>query len=483
MTSYNVAGAVEITRHNRISGWVDAAVGNLARTLDVLINGTRYATFYLDSPAIDGGQPAQNLIRCNLPLPEIGNSQLGERPLVEVRFTETGQVLKNSPRYATPNTRRMRALVLIPAGARYDHDKVRLHNWPVSRIIDTYSNIGDLMVYDSTLKILDFETVEVANIVDFSAADVDRYNREFDFAFLRGSNFIHEHMRWERAGELIEKLRIPVFAIGVGAQAEARREIRLPQEGLRVWAAIADHCASIGVRGAFSAETLAQNGIRNVEVVGCPSIFRARRRDLQLRLKPAYDVRKIAFSLRRETGAGYARNVASYLKIQKDFMLRLDREAEMTVTLHGECEEKAFFFRDPEREAKAVATLRASQWLTPADEAQILDIYRSRLFLNTSVEQYDEFIGKMDLAIGYRVHGVLPALANGTPGILVDYDERSAELARTLQIPLLPEQALVERGWRDIYTPDAFGGFLKHFPACYDKMVEFLDLNGVPHRL
>ncbi|CAH1651280.1 Polysaccharide pyruvyl transferase [Chelatococcus asaccharovorans] len=474
---------VESVTDERLRGWVHKDAADLLEGgLRVSIDGTPFANIAPQGlKAVPGAARYADKMIFELRLPRVPDT--APRRLIDVAFAANGQALPNSSRHPLPLRRPAKALVMIPAGARYEHDKIKLHRWPVERVIDTYSNIGDLMVYDSTLKLLSFEDVEVANIIDFTDKDVDRYNAEFDFVFLRGSNFIHEFMQWERAGELIARLKIPVYAIGVGAQAESNRRIDLPPEALRVWSGIADHCAQIGVRGAFSAQVLAENGIKNVEVVGCPSMFRARNEKLKLNVKDAYDIRKIAFSLRRETGKGYARNIEDYLRIQRDFMLRLDKESNLTVTLHGEREEKAFFFRHPERIEAAVNTLRGNGWLTSQNEAQILKIYENQLFFNRSVEQYDEFIRTMDLAIGYRVHGILPAMASGVPGVLVDYDERSKELAETHCIPLISEDDVAKLSWRDIYKPELFDKFQKAFPQRYRTMREFLNRNSVPHRL
>lgn len=427
--------------------------------------------------------PAGGRVRLRARLPFDPGEETA-RSKIDVQHAGTGAGLPNGHRKPLPRTRKARALVLIPAGARYEHDRIRIHAWPMERIVGTYVNIGDLMVYDSTLKVLDFETVEVGNITTFTDKDVDRYNAEFDFVFLRGSNFIHEYMDWQRTAELLSRLRLPVFAIGVGAQAETRRAIDLPPEARRVWAAIADHCAAIGVRGAYSAEVLEANGIRNVDVVGCPSVFRTRDRDLALDLKPLHDVRRIAFSLRRETSPNYARDMERFTTIQKAFMLRLDEETAMTVTCHGEPEEKAYFFKDKSRIPAARDALRESGWFDPENEPALEAIYRDRLFFNTTVQQYDDFIRTQDLAIGYRVHGVLPGLANGTPGILVDYDERSAELAETHRIPTVAEAELADgASWRDLYAPERFKPFTDAYRDGYDTMAGFLDRNGAPHRL
>ena len=70
-----------------------------------------------------------------------------------------------------------RILVMIPSGEVYDHDCVRWYRASdVQRSIDHYHNIGDAFVYDSSLKLLDFDRLEVVEIRECDAARIDRYN-------------------------------------------------------------------------------------------------------------------------------------------------------------------------------------------------------------------------------------------------------------------------------------------------------------------
>ncbi|WP_426957407.1 polysaccharide pyruvyl transferase family protein [Muricoccus radiodurans] len=468
------AGRVDRVTDQRIEGWLDAAVlGGGRVTLQILRDDEPCGTQVI-APATARAEPWGRVVPFALPLP--GPAEPGSAYSVRVL---NGRPLAGSARRPVAPSRPARALVMIPAGYVYEHDKVRLYN----RILEgDYGNIGDLMVYESTLKLLDYvelQTLEIANPTDET---IRRANEEFDFAFLRGSNFIHEYMDWERAPEVLERLKIPVVAVGVGAQSAERRRISLPPEARRVWHAIADRCAAVGTRGAWSAEVLADNGVRNVEVVGCPSLFRARDRNLRLRLPPRGGVRRAAFSLRRETGKGYARDLSSYAATQKAFMMRLNRECELHVTVHGEAEEKWFALHDEARIPAATEKLRQSGWLDPVNEAAMLDLYRNRSFFYQTGEEYDHFVRDMDITLGYRVHGVLPALANGIPSMLVNYDERSAELARTHRIPMLDEAALRGRGL-DLYDPARFAEWQAAFPKGYDRMRDHLVRNGIPHRM
>ena len=143
-----------------------------------------------------------------------------------------------------------RILVMIPSGEVYDHDCVRWYRHKdVQAHINHYHNIGDAFVFDSSLKLLNFEALDVLKIRSATQADIDRYNAEFDYCFLRGSNYIHGEMVWDNAVSVLERLKIPILAFGIGAQAPARGPLVLSEDTKRILHIISHKSASIGVRG------------------------------------------------------------------------------------------------------------------------------------------------------------------------------------------------------------------------------------------
>jgi hypothetical protein len=108
----------------------------------------------------------------------------------------------------------------------------------------------------------------------------------------------------------------------------------------------------MGVRGEFTAEVLNDLGIKNVDIIGCPSLFRCNNPDLQINARKLEQIRKVAFNMRREVSATYAADIKRYLAVQRDFIKRLNKRFDLTVTSHGEPPEKAFFFKDDELIAK-----------------------------------------------------------------------------------------------------------------------------------
>lgn len=373
-----------------------------------------------------------------------------------------------------------RVLVISPAGEVYDHDKVRWYSQTREQILDNYFNIGDMVVYDSTLKMLDFAEVRPLSIIDPKPEHVEEY-KNYDYVIVRASNFIHNQMKWHRALEVLSQLDLPVYAIGVGAQASGRQNYHLEGENLAFWKLVSERSKVIGVRGSFTADMLSANGIKNVEICGCPSILRMRKRNLNIVVPPR--IENVAFSIRREVDRTYSDDVHGYLRAQSDLLLRMAGSFATTVTIHGEPEEKAYYFRDEARMAAAKDEFIRTGWWNSENFHDMEEIYRSRLFFFLCVSDYDDFIRRQDFAFGYRVHGVLPALANGIPAALIRYDSRSGELADALAIPSVsadeagrvPPQKLIEEV--------DFAAFNKAFSTKYDKMKFVLEQNEVAHRL
>jgi len=380
-----------------------------------------------------------------------------------------------------------RALIISPAGEIYDRDRVRWYQYPKSEfrsnIIARYFNIGDMIVFDSMLKILGYDSYHPLEIENPADSDREMYE-DAEAIFIRPSNFVHNDMDWHNALDVIKKAKLPVFAIGVGGQAESNGKYVLEGSNLRFWQTVSDSSNFIGVRGTFTAELFYRSGIKNIIVCGCPSIFRSRRRDLEVKAEKPTE--RIAFSIRREIGPSYTSDVGRYLKTQRDMMLELSRTFDTRITAHGETEEKAFYFGDDELVQSAIEKFRSSGWFSDTTADSMEALYKNKLMFFLDVASYDEFLDTIDFAIGYRVHGVLPAIAKGVPSLLVNYDARTAELIETHAIPAIEldtASAITEETAREVIEQVDFTTFNKIYSARYDAMKQAHEANGVLHRL
>lgn len=474
-----LTGHVETYSSDLIAGWaMDTADPGRPVEVDIRLDGRQVARVVAALPRLQGDRRA-NGFAFAVPMALRAGKKRAE---VSVAFAEGGQALVNSPRQMTFNRSPARIVCFSAAGKLMRHDEVIAYQKNPKDHVERYTNTGDMMVYDSSLKLMSFADLRAPDIFNCTDAEIDLINNEYDFCFLRGSNFIHEGMDWRDFGKLLHKLKIPAIPFSVGAQAPQKRKIQLPPKAVDVWKAFSDHCATIGVRGTYTAEVLNDVGIKNLEIIGCPSLLRHNNPYLRVDPKPWSLIKKVAFNLRREVSTTYSNDIARYLDIQKKMMRDLHARFDLTVTVHGEAAEKAFFYKEPEYLPKYRDELFKTGWFSGEDDP-LVKVYENKLFYNDAVGQYDRMIKDKDLAIGFRVHGNLPAMANGVPAVCVDYDTRSRELADSFDIPTLSMDEIEASPLEELYQPEAFDRFNRNYLGHYRRMRDFLDRNGMAHNM
>lgn len=378
-----------------------------------------------------------------------------------------------------------RVLVMIPSGEVYGRDNVRWYqHYDVQSSINSYHNIGDAFVFDSSLKLLSYDKLGVLEISEFIPDLVDRLRDEYDYVFLRGSNYIHNSMNWEQAVPILKRLGLPIIGFGIGAQAPSKGRIRLSEQTQELLHLIADSTTSIGVRGAYTAQVLQDIGIRNTRIIGCPTAFRSNAPDLRIKLPPLDSVRKVGVTIRREVSPDYAKDIERYLTFHRDLVKTMARRFDAVLMAQGEVEEKKLVLGTDAQRDDAMDALRAHPWAASwyLDE-EMVRLYCERLFYSDVVADYEELVRSLDLVLGYRLHGNLMALANGVPSIYFTYDSRTVEFAETFQIPSFDVFSSKEFRLDEYWDQSLFDKHNRSWRHIYGEMHQFLTENGVAHRM
>ncbi|MDJ1159979.1 polysaccharide pyruvyl transferase family protein [Chelatococcus sp. SYSU_G07232] len=378
-----------------------------------------------------------------------------------------------------------RILVMIPSGEVYDHDNVRWYRYKdIQAHINHYHNIGDAFVFDSSLKLLDFEKLGVLEIANPKLDDIDRINKEYDYVFLRGSNYVHKDMKWSQTVDVLKRLKIPVIAFGIGAQAPVKGKLELSDETKTVLRMMADSTTSIGVRGTYSAQVLWDIGIRNVRIVGCPTAFRRNDPNLAIKLPRLEEVKYVGVTMRREVSPAYAQDIKRYLTFHRDLVKSLAARFDVVLMAQGEVEEKKIVFGTPEQKEEAFATLKANKWVSEWYLDETMEkLHRERLFYSDVVADYEALVQQKDLVLGYRLHGNLMALSNGTPAIYFTYDSRTVEFAETYQIPSFDVFSGKDFVLEDYWDQSLFDKFNRAYHHTYREMRQFLVENGADTKM
>jgi hypothetical protein len=223
-------------------------------------------------------------------------------------------------------------------------------------------------------------------------------------------------------------------------------------------------------------------GIREARIVGCPTIFRNNDPDLRIDLPPLDQIRRVAYTLRREVSWDYAQDVGKYLDLQRETIIELSRRFDLDVLAQGEIEEKALLWGNEAQRAAALATLRKHGWLRGAGDP-LEEIYRTKLFYADDVSVFEARLRSKQLALGYRLHGNLLGLANRVPAVYFTYDSRTNEFADTFAIPRFDVFGDTPFRLEDYWDQALFERFNRAYRERYRDMRLFLDENAISHKM
>jgi hypothetical protein len=374
--------------------------------------------------------------------------------------------------------------VISPAGRVINRDQVVTHaHGNPDKSLSQFTNIGDAFVYDSSLKILDFAEL-VPIYVPENDSRLDAHIEQIDsldYLFLRGSNYINTNGKWDRVTELLEKTKVPVMAFGIGVQTPDNAEVFVNESTRRFLQLIADRSTSLAIRGHISKKALASIGINNTRIIGCPTVYRNRRPEIQLRRIAADSIERLGFTLRRKTHGNAT--------LQRHMLRTLSVDYPTTIFCAGELEEKAIYYAnhdlasDPERTMTvAIDALIAEDWFFGRNDP-LIGLYLSSLAVHESVADFEAQIREMSAVTGFRLHGNLIALANGVPALYVTYDSRTREFVETLGIPAIDSKAMDRFSFRREWEKADFDKFERTYAARFGELVAFLEENNMPHRL
>jgi len=255
--------------------------------------------------------------------------------------------------------------------------------------------------------------------------DADRINDEHDVYVIPFANAFRRQFKTklDRWTALIERLRIPVVILGVGAQSDL--DYRLEpladmDESVRAFVRAAlDRGPSIGVRGEFTARYLAHLGFRDVEVIGCPSVFLN---------GPHVHVEK------REPRLGPDARIAfNTAPSQAEAGPLLD-------SLQGRLPNLSYVAQD-QASLELLMLGRIRHELPPEGfprDASHPLVRGHRLRVFTEPWPWIDFLRGQHFTFGSRAHGNLVSVAAGTPCYVLAHDSRTLELARYFDIPHRP---------------------------------------------
>ncbi|MBB4198014.1 hypothetical protein CCR94_05055 [Rhodoblastus sphagnicola] len=344
------------------------------------------------------------------------------------------------------------------------------------RLALTGGNTGNQIIAHGLLKPL------AVDALDWSHAKGPAYvQQNFDHILIAAANFLHTGFDFGGMARFIEQTTLPVAIVGLGAQSNTYNpKIDLHPGTRRFVKVIAERCVKIGVRGAFTAEVLADMGVDNVQVVGCPSYY--------MNGSDGVEIRTVAFDDATRVAVNGSRDVVRH-SFDQDKMLS---------ALHGLMAEAlrydALFVAQTEAEEITIADHPGSPQAQAAAD-RLVDFYRpsnldmdglrdwalrrSRVFW--SVDNWLDAMRQVDFVVGTRFHGAIAALSVGTPAFVLCHDTRTMEMCEFLGLPHGDIRALDKIDFAALHAGCDFAAFRARQRQLTWDYARFLDENGLKH--
>ena len=342
------------------------------------------------------------------------------------------------------------------------------------------SNTGDMFVTEASLGLTCPEKVMVFDPVSLTPKSLERIQSEFDIIFIRGANTLADDVYSRTLADFLEKVNLNVVVMGIGIQAPSIDRLPRGENVKRLARMLGERSKTVGVRGQITADLFEQHGVHNVQIIGCPSILRHNSDSLHLHKPEWSTLKSFGFTLTRSYSWIYQRDPITFLDVQSRLIKELHRVGRVGLNTQVEKEEKAFAYRDPDAMKAAEEQLRKSEWFDPEME----EIYKTRsVFFGTRAVDYDMHVRNFDVIFGTRLHGNAMAAACNVPAITLTFDLRVKEVYDFWRLPAMPVEEAENLSAREIYERADFEEFNQRIRFVYHNFREYLEANGVPHRM
>ena len=302
-----------------------------------------------------------------------------------------------------------------------------------------------------------------------------------DIFVLAAANQLGAHNDLGPFAAHLEKIGLPIVAVGLGAQAANMAAPVQLSAGTERWARVLAHLAptgkpNIGVRGDFTRRVLEKLGLGDcATTLGCPSNFLNDSSDFYRLLKRQFDKRRVE----RLCVAAGSRHFAGTREIERQLARLVSETGGLFVAqadlgmvrwARGEGLESD--------ETNAIREFLAPD-LTPHD-FRLWGRRHAGCFCDAT--SWLEATRAFDFVVGARFHGVMLAIQAGVPGGVVAHDSRTLELCQTMGVPVrLTSEMPRDFGLADLHALFEFD--VAAFAATRERLrrvyVEFLRGAGI----
>ncbi|MBE7382504.1 MAG: polysaccharide pyruvyl transferase family protein [Leptolyngbya sp. SIO1E4] len=295
-----------------------------------------------------------------------------------------------------------------------------------------------------------------------STSDPDLVRDTCDVLVFPSANSLNpesEHTHARRA-KFVEAVDLPCLVVGLGAQAPSLdHELKLKEDTKRWMKAVSERSHIIGVRGEYTAAALANIGIKNTAVLGCPSLLINSTPTLgeiihqKLRHIAPQNLVVTAGMPKKEHLKNIERRLISFLLQHKGVYVTQSPLRLVSLAREGQGEISDEWIDNLHR------YLRPRIHRHFQSRSQFMTFIRQYFRVFFDAGAWIEFLSSFDMSIGTRMHGNMLATQAGIPGICIYHDSRTQELCSVTAIPHISKNKFLKaRNIQEVRSETIFDG-------------------------
>ena len=339
-------------------------------------------------------------------------------------------------------------------------------------------NTGDI-VYALAITLLSAGNNNMAWNFSANAKTVNEYFSKVVWAIpcrIAPPPFHLDGFPYEAATNFIKQLDIPFTSVTESIQSSTYEYDKnlhktLSNKVVTYLKTISEKTITIGTRGEYSAEILNKLGIKNVEPIGCPSLYMngPTLKEKLIRKKPFSDVHNVAV-----TYSNYQRRTESLIQ---NAMSIAASNGFFFIEQTSNVVPKLLYYPD---KLDPIDLIEANKHYGSLDFLRTL-YNTNRLRYFTNYGNWKDFISKMDFVFGARMHGLTPAIESGIPAHFIAHDSRVREMCEFFKLPFSPEHVFSGKMFdlHKLYESTDYSSAEKIYPDKYKNFLRFLTNNNI----
>ena len=312
-------------------------------------------------------------------------------------------------------------------------------------------NTGNLIFIESLKSILHPTILprwSMGNNNYFNSEDFDAFVTTDLIWLQEGVEYPHVEKMLRRIGD---KKLVP---ISVGIQAPRNStHVNLHPNTVHLLEEISERCV-LGLRGEFTEHVLSKHGIKNTQIIGCPSMYYKLRDNYEVTHQTLPEWPRVICTFRTFFGK-LSKEECHFLTYAANNNWRFVEQTQHRMTLKiANGNPKMFAF--------------LNSWIEKNE----------KIFFNA--EEWMKWAAYYDMAVGSRFHGNVVSILNNKPALFFVADNRMNEMCRLFHLPTMLVSEFDESKPVQYYYEKAdYSEFNKNYPMLQANFIDFLKKNGL----